>query len=153
MLIFMHAKQWIQAKYGITIDRVIVYTDNCGGENKNRWFMNECATTMLNLFPGGVEVAMNESYNNNDSFCLIFLVGIVLITVESVFSIPPPPLAKTRSKTLDWILFITIQIVKYYRSDHNKWFFDRSGGRYKTAYIRAKISMIMERGSRLTLDI
>ena len=60
------------------MDKLLIYTDNCGGENKNRWFLNE-VTDFINTFKNGVEVIMNMAA-------------------------------------------------------HNKWYFDRAGGRWKTKY-------------------
>ena len=67
-------------KYGMDVDKLLIYTDNCGGENKNRRMMNQLATTPKAIFREGVEMVMNESYHNK------WYQGMIIV-MSSSFSI------------------------------------------------------------------
>ena len=53
----------MRENYGIEINQVVLYTDNCGGENKNRWRLDEL-TVLAKKSKVDIGLVMNESYHN-----------------------------------------------------------------------------------------
>ena len=55
--------KYMRENYGIEINQVVLYTDNCGGENKNRWMLDEL-TVLAKKSKVDIQLIMNESYHN-----------------------------------------------------------------------------------------